>query len=210
MGAGYAVFSINYKLMCYGDASRGIEKRIVWPRNFYDCKTALRFLRKYSRDLHICPDRIAVMGESAGGHLALLTAYTAGDEALNKGGAYTEQSNTVSAVVNLYGITDVHRWHPEAFYDERTPDPAREVFLASPLSHVCENSPPTLTLHGNSDQVVPFDHAERLRDMLDRKSVKNIFIEVDGGIHAFLLTPHEANAQANLVPPLLDFLDRHL
>ncbi len=208
--AGYALFSINYKLMVQADKKSGTPKQIAWPENFYDCKSALRFLRKYSGELHIQPGKIAVMGESAGGHLALLVGYTAEDGRLNRGGLYTEQSNAVAAVVNLYGITDVYRWGAESFFDETTINPAMELCLATPLSHVSGRTPPTLTFHGDADKCVPVSQGRRLHKLLDQYAVENEFVEVKGAWHAFPVIPHAANAQTDCVPVLLDFLGRHL
>lgn len=208
--AGYAVFSIDYKLMKQADELKGIKKQIAWPQNLYDCKSAVRFLKKYSEQLHIQPDRIAVMGESAGGHLALLTGYTANDERLNQGGKYRDQSNSVAAVVNLYGITDVYRWGAESFFDETTVNPAKELYLATPLSHVSGKTPPTLTIHGDADKVVPFDQGTRLHKLLDEYAVENEFVRIKGGRHAFPIVPHETNCQTDSVQTLLDFLGKYL
>jgi len=208
--ADYAVVSIDYKLMVKADPANGIKKQIAWPENFYDCKSAVRFLKKYSEQLHIKPDSIAVMGESAGGHLALLTGYTADHEALNKGGLYTDQPNSVAAVVNLYGITDVYRWRPGSFVDEQTVNPAKELYLACPLSHVSSNAPPTLTIHGDADQVVSFDQGRRLGEWLDENAVENELVRIKGGKHAFPIIPHEANGQTDCVGIVLDFLGKYL
>lgn len=208
--AGYAVLSIDYKLMKQADDLKGIKKQIAWPQNLYDCKSAVRFLRKYSKQLHVQPDRIVVMGESAGGHLALLTGYTADDEVLNWGGLYREQSSSVAAVVNLYGITDVYRWRPEAFYDDNTLNPAEEIYRASPLSHVSSKTPPTLTIHGDADKVVPFAQGKRLHELLDKYAVDNKFLGIKGIGHAFPVVPHETNNQTDFVPVLLEFLGKNL
>jgi len=208
--AGYAVLSIDYKLMKNADPENGTKKQIAWPENLYDCKSAVRFLRKYSEQLHIKPSSIAVMGESAGGHLALLTGYTAGHEGLNRGGLYTEQSNSVAAVVNVYGITDVYRWGAESFIDEKTVNPAKELYWASPLSHVSNKTPPTLTIHGDADELIPLDQGSRLHELLDEYSVENEWVIIKGGRHAFPIIPHETNGQTDSVQTLLDFLGKHL
>lgn len=208
--AGYAVLSIDYKLMKNADPANGIKKQIAWPENLYDCKSAVRFLKKYSAQLHIKPDCIAAMGESAGGHLALMTGYTADHEVLNKGGVYTEQSSSVAAVVNVYGITDVYRFGAGSFFDETTINPAKELYLATPLSHVSSHVPPTLTIHGDADTLVTFDQGQRLHELLDQYSVEHKLVRIKGGKHAFPLIPHEANCQTDSIPTLLDFLEKHL
>ena len=65
---GYVGFSIDYLLASEGKPS--------WPQNLYDCKTAVRWLRKNAERLHIDPEHIGVIGGSAGGHLAAMLAVT--------------------------------------------------------------------------------------------------------------------------------------
>jgi acetyl esterase/lipase len=70
---GYAVFAIEYRLM-----KPGVK---TWPGVVGDCKSAVQFLRAKSADLGLDPDRIGMVGDSAGAHLAALVAL-AGDEPL--------------------------------------------------------------------------------------------------------------------------------
>ncbi|MEI9960834.1 MAG: alpha/beta hydrolase [Limisphaerales bacterium] len=65
---GYIAMSVDYKL--------SYAKYAVWPTNLYDCKNAVRWLRKNADRLQIDPDRIGVIGGSAGGHLASMIALT--------------------------------------------------------------------------------------------------------------------------------------
>jgi len=67
-GAGYVCASVDYRI---GPGA--------WPTNLFDCKNAVRFLRARAADYHVDPDRIAVMGGSAGGHLALMVGLTSGN-----------------------------------------------------------------------------------------------------------------------------------
>ena len=87
---------------------------------------------------------------------------------------------------------------------------AKELYLATPLSHVSSKTPPTLTIHGDSDKVVPFDQGARLHELLDEHSVENEFVRIKGGTHGFPIIPHEANCQTDSVQTLLDFLEKHL
>ena len=59
-----AVFSIEYRLGHEGG----------FPENIRDCRNAIRFIRKNAERFHIDPERIAVTGGSAGGHLSLMVA----------------------------------------------------------------------------------------------------------------------------------------
>jgi acetyl esterase/lipase len=97
--AGYVAVSIDYRL---GDGA--------WPTNLFDCKNAVRFLRANAARYSVDPSRIAVAGGSAGGHLALMVALTAGAAELDPAGAdtpYPGVSDAVRCAVNMYGITNI-------------------------------------------------------------------------------------------------------
>jgi hypothetical protein len=65
---GYAMASINYRLI----------QHAVWPAQIEDCKAAIRWLKAHARDYGYDPDRLGVVGESAGGHLVALLGTTSG------------------------------------------------------------------------------------------------------------------------------------
>ena len=145
--AGYVAVSINYEL--------GAAKR--WPTNLYDCKNAVRWLRVNAERLQIDPEKIGVIGGSAGGHLALMVAYTAGDPELSPKEPYPGISDRVSACVDMYGITNLLTRKvtlPDGTPTEElkgknglfrgTREAVPETWaLASPVTHVSKNSPPT-------------------------------------------------------------------
>ena len=82
---GYVGLSINYALSKKG-------KVVTWPQNLHDCKTAVRWLRKNADRLHLDPDRIGVIGGSAGGHLASMVAVTGPADGLDPKQPYGEFS----------------------------------------------------------------------------------------------------------------------
>ena len=93
--AGYVAVSVDYKL---GDGA--------WPTNLHDCKNAVRFLRAHAVKYQLDPDRIAVAGGSAGGHLALMVGFTGDQPEFEPAGAatpYPGVSSQVRAVIDLYG-----------------------------------------------------------------------------------------------------------
>lgn len=96
--AGFAVASINYRL----------SDRAQFPSPLHDVKDAVRFFRSRSREFGIDPERIAVSGVSAGGHLAQLLAATpdSGDPYL-EGFPSPGESSRVSCAVSLYGVSDL-------------------------------------------------------------------------------------------------------
>ncbi len=214
--AGYVCADINYVM---GARS--------WPANLFDCKNAVRFLRANAGKYGVDPARIAVMGTSAGGHLALMTAYTAGEPGLEPSGPYPGVSSRVDAVVDLYGITDVltrrkvtARGQPiDALNDAHTPamlgvgrgqDPALWR-LASPVAHVTAYVPPTLIIQGTADSIVDFGQSVELAGALRRAGVPYRLMLLAGVDHLFSLTRDRRGRplRENVKAAVLDFLGRY-
>lgn len=208
--AGYVAISINYWL--------GAKDR--WPTNLQDCKNAVRWLRVNAERLHIDPERIGVIGGSAGGHLALMVAYTAGNKEIDPKPLYPGVSDHVSACVNMYGISNLFTRQgtdksgkPNGTVGTTTqlfPEPAAAApekwKLASPVNHVKIGSPPTLTLHGTADTTVDRDQSEELDRVLKAAGVDSTLIRVPGANHAWPLKTAEFDYTDNVV----EFFDRHL
>jgi len=188
---GFAVVNVEYRLGRVALAPAAVE----------DCRCALRWVIENAEEYGFDTDRIVVSGTSAGGHLTLTTGMlpaSAGLDrrcpAINPDGqgradAY-EPEMPVAAMVNWYGITDVADLveGPNAKYyavewmggiaDWR--DVARRV---SPLEYVRSDLPPILTIHGDADSIVPYQHGVRLHEALEKAGVANQLHTVPGGDH---------------------------
>jgi dienelactone hydrolase len=94
----YAGASIGYRL----------SRQASWPAQLHDCKAAIRWLRANAANYNIDPDRIAIFGSSAGGHLASMTGLTADEPAWEGSeGRFTGVSTRVSCVVTYCGPSDL-------------------------------------------------------------------------------------------------------
>jgi acetyl esterase/lipase len=196
---GYVAMSIDYKLS-YG-------KFVVWPTNLYDCKNAVRWLRKNAGQLQIDPDRIGVIGESAGGHLASMVALTGATGDLEPSGPYPGISDRVSCCVDMYGVADVSTYEPRVSMLGKKAAEAPELYkIASPINYVCSNSPPFLILHGTADKLVLPRQSEVFDKVLTKFGVEHRMVWVPGAPHAFGLNL----PQQDLRPLVLDFFNRHL
>lgn len=210
---GFVVASINYRL--------GPD---AWPQNLLDCKNAVRFLRANAKKYGIDPDRIAVMGGSAGGHLALMTGFTAGQQSLEPAVPYPGVSSAVSAIGDFYGVTN-HLTRQETDstgkptgrtrqpkHEEEIFGPDRAVWAAaSPVNHVRPGIPPVLVLHGKADATVDFGQSVELVEKLRTHGVPHEFIELDSIGHTFdLQFWSNRRMPRDLSGPVLRFLDRHL
>ena len=209
--AGYVAISVEY------EKTRGKS----WPTNLYDCKNAVRWLRKNAEDLQVDPDRIGVIGGSAGGHLALMTAYTTDVPELEPKEPYPGVSDQVDAVVNLYGITNLltrqgtdetgkPNGKPKnaAIMMKDRKDALEEWKLASPVEHVTSSTPPTFTLHGTADTTVDRDQATELEAKLKAAGVSNKIMLIQGAPHSFVLNDHRL--KQDLTPEILEFFRENL
>lgn len=201
--AGYAVFSINY-LLNVGEKDPVTGKieltQVAWPRNFYDCKTALRFLRHEAARFGIDPQRVGVMGGSAGGHLAMLVGATQEHEEFNREGEYREQSNAVNCIINFYGVADVRGERDPVFGGSEA------AHAASPVNYFTPDLPPMLIAHGTADRIVPVEESRKLAKMLEELGTDYWYLEIAGAPHTFHLQPEAMD----LRPVVLTFLEKHL
>jgi acetyl esterase/lipase len=137
-----------------------------FPAMIEDVKAAIRFLRARAVDFGIDPDRIALAGHSAGGHLAALAAL-AGPEAGWEVGEDLGVSSAVAAVVTLSGFGDLMRPLPKGTASHLPlVFSAEEKEKGSPVRYASRGAPPFLIIHGEADPVVTVEQARILREAL--------------------------------------------
>jgi acetyl esterase/lipase len=128
-----------------------------FPAQVHDVKVAIRFLRASAAQFGIDPARIAVVGHSSGGTLALLLGLTRPADGLEGGNDFAGFSSAVQAVVNFAGPTDLasdYAATPEvdAAWVGGTPSAVPDSYkAASPLTYVRADAPPILSIHGDRD-----------------------------------------------------------
>jgi acetyl esterase/lipase len=181
---GYVSMSINYRLSTKTQPS--------WPQNLYDCKTAVRFLRKNAALYRIDPQKIALVGFSAGAHLAALTALTADDKDL-AGDCYSQIPANVQAVVCFYGIFDLltveNKDSTQQMLGVSFQQDPNLWSLASPASHVTRYAPPFLLIHGSADKVISMKHSSRMHNLLLQAGADSMFLPMKNAPHSFDLHP---------------------
>lgn len=194
---GYVGLSINYAL--------ATKDKATWPQNLHDCKLAVRWLRKNAEKLQIDPDRIGVIGGSAGGHLAAMVAVTGPDDKLDPGDD-AGVSCKVKCAVDLYGPADLTQYHDVSMLGRKLADAPELYKVASPTSYLDKADPPILILHGTADKTVDLKQSELFAAALKKAGVEHELIIVEGAPHTFHLQPK----QKDLRPVVLGFLDKHL
>jgi acetyl esterase/lipase len=192
---GYLVASGHYVGASVGYR---LSPEAPWPAQAHDVKAAIRWLRAHAGDYGYDPDRIAVMGSSAGGHLVAFLGTSGGVKDLEGDlGEEDTTSSRVQAVVDLFGPADfltiadapsqIDHAAPDApeakllggaIRDK--PDAARAV---SPITHVTKDDPPFLLIHGDADPTVPFDQSVRLDKALKAAGVPSALLRIEKGGH---------------------------
>jgi acetyl esterase/lipase len=195
---GYVGMSINYAL-----AGRG---KVSWPQNLHDCKTAVRWLRKNADRLRVDPERIGVIGGSAGGHLAAMLAVTGADDGLDPSAPYGGYSCRVRCAVDLYGPADLMQYHDVQMLGKTRTEAPELYRVASPTTYADKGDPPILILHGTADKTVDLKQSEAFAAALEKVGVEHELVIVEGAPHTFHLQPK----QRDLRPLVLGFLDKHL
>jgi len=183
-----------------------------WPSQVHDAKTAVRYLRANAKELNIDTSRIAAMGESAGGYLALMLGVTSPTDGLEGEGGYADFSSSVKTVVSYFCATDFTqtslKLSPELeaemlkYYNKSLTEVRADFTGAtspddpilkkiSVLTYVDKSDAPVLMFHGDSDPFVSMEHAFKLQRAHEKAGVSNQVIIVKGGGHGWTGVPQE-------------------
>ncbi len=143
-----------------------------------DGRSAIRFIREHAEDLGVDPNRIAVAGASAGGHIA---AGTAMFDNLIDSADHSEFSSRPDKLVLLYPVIDTST---QGYGNAKI---GADWKLLSPLHQVRPRLPPTIVFHGTADTVTPFAGATAFRDEMLRKGNQCQLEIHQGGKHGYLI-----------------------
>ncbi|MBC7925116.1 MAG: alpha/beta hydrolase [Bryobacteraceae bacterium] len=191
--SGFAWFSISYRLVTdFMQVGTAVA----------DVKAAVQHLRKFAARYNVDPDRIAVIGESAGGHLASMAAL--------------EEPALVAAVVAFYAPTDLCALvRSSANVPEQIREALRNSVLGplleshlsslSPVDRVSQDAPPFLLIHGTADNVVPYTQSVEMQKRMTAAGTACELVTVSGGGHG--IRPWESAMWKN---QMLDWLRKHL
>jgi acetyl esterase/lipase len=218
---GYTVFAVVH----------GSQPKFTIPEILEDMNRAVRFIRFHAKDYKIDPDRIGIMGGSAGGHLSLMQG-TAGD----KGNPDAKDpigkvSSRVQAVACFFPATDflnygekgkdaIGRGTLAAFhapFDFKEFDEKQRCFVSitdekrileigkkiSPIYHVTAESAPSLIIHGDADMLVPIQQSESIIEKFKEEKVPCELIVKKGAEHGW----SDMNKD---LPVLADWFDKYL
>jgi len=199
---GWAAVNVQYRL---GNVS-------LAPAAVEDSLCALRWVARNADQYGFDTERLVVSGNSAGGHLALTSGMIPSEAGLDRQ-CLGSETPKVAAIVNWYGITDVNdllHGVNEKSYAVRwlgsQPDMAEIAERVSPMSYVRSDLPPVITIHGDADPTVPYNHAVQLHRSLDRAEVTNELVTVPNGGHGGF----PANEMLRIYGSIFSFLNKNL
>ncbi len=189
LSLGWVVANVEYRLAGNTPAPAAVE----------DCRCALHWIAARARQFGIDTSRIVLTGGSAGGHLALMTGMLPENSVFDhqcptndsiRWTSGTEPPIRIAAIVNWYGITDVaellngpnaKHYAIEWFGSLKNRKELAEEL--SPLTYVRPGLPAIISIHGDKDDVVPYEQATRLHAALDKAGVPNQLVTIHGGKH---------------------------
>lgn len=192
---GFVVANVEYRLAGSALAPAAVE----------DSLAAANWFRKNASRYGVDKRRIIVTGDSAGGHLALMVGLTPKQ-------AKFGPVSKVAAVVNFYGITDVQdqlegenmRKYATTWVPETLPDRQELSRRVSPVAWVRKKVPPVLTIHGDADPTVPYEHGVDITKELRNAGADAEMIPVRQGGHGNF-SPQEF---AEIYAQIFSFLER--
>ena len=163
---GYITATIQYRLT--GEA--------IFPAQLDDVVSAITWLQDHADEYHIDKNKIALVGGSAGGHLAMMAAYS--DPSLN-----------INGIVNLYGPSDLTTPYARETASAqkligKTYQEAPELYkMASPITYVSPDIPPTLIFQGTLDELVPYQQSDNLDKKIKQAGAISYYHKLKGWPH---------------------------
>ena len=213
---GYALFSVDYRL----------GKAGTYPGSVYDLKAAIQFVRANAADLGLDPERIGLMGDSAGAHLAALVAIAPDQFAAEyRGDPHSAVAADVKAMVGFYGAYDMlAQWQHDQIARPRdqiaekylgaSPMQNRRVYFdSSPMSYatIDRNRARFLLIHGTADDVVdPATQSHVFQNALNQAGIYVRRFVVPGAGHFWATDPFDGEIGgygATAAPTILRFLE---
>ena len=200
---GYVTVTLSYRLS-------GVAK---FPAAAQDVNCGIKWVKQHAAEYDIDPERMVLIGGSAGGHLSLLLGY-GGDETLfNQDCKELGTDSKVKAIVDFYGPVDITT--PYAITTEQvlsfmgaTYEEIPEMYkLASPSTFISTDDPPTLIFQGTIDSLVPVSQSDSLASWLDKAGVDHDYHRLKGWPHT-MDAAKKVNEYAQFY--IDAFLEKHL
>jgi len=186
------------------------------PKAVDDAMCAISWVAENASRFNIDLENIVISGGSAGGHLALITGLL--NSIPDSHDCYVGNHLNIKAIVNWFGITDIAKVEnylrtnkPEWNYAGSWIDGLERVdsisAFYSPVKNVSSETPPIITLHGELDEVVPYDQAITLHNLLDEAGIKNELVSDPKGKHGGFSEKQFKHSYSRIFQFLDDLID---
>lgn len=206
VGSRAAVEHLGERAAARGWWGVGAQYRLLpeapWPAQVHDVKRVVRWAHASTDRFGEAAGRVALLGLSAGGHLALMAGGTAGTDAFLLPEAAPDDRERPDAVVSFYPPV-----HIDDIDASRLGVEGDGLTAASPLAHVSDRFPPTLLLHGTGDTMVPYAWSIEFFEALTARGVPADLRLYARAQHDFQRLPELTDL---LCDDIVNFLDRHL
>ena len=192
----------------------GSAPRYAVPDAVADVRRCVRYVRMHADDLEIDPERIGVIGGSAGGHLTLMLATTGDDGDPNAADPVLRHSSRIKCGVAYYPPTDLRGWTtdpPEIIASKPILKPPLTFDAdleddVSPILHVTPDDAPVLMIHGEEDKLVPVSHSRNILPKFEAANVASDLVVVAGARHGY----NEEQSRSIVIPAMVDWFRRRL
>lgn len=206
--AGYTVFAINHRA----------TPRFHYPAPLEDVQRAVRFVRHHAKHYGLQPMLIGALAGSSGGHLTGLAAMLAAPGINDDPDPVNRQPATLQCIVLRAAPTDFTKLLDSAGVaalmelPSGSPATVKAYAAASPITHVSRSAPPTLLLHGDADETVPYQQSVAMEAALRGVHVPVKLVTVPGGAHgaSFAARGQTRSDLAIYTAEMVRWFDQHL
>jgi acetyl esterase/lipase len=175
---GYVTATVSYRLV----------KQAVFPAAVQDVNCAVKFIKTHAAEYGINPEKVVLIGGSAGGHLSMMIGYGGHEELFNQDCPFDNDSK-VNAIIDLYGPTDLTT--PYAISTYQVQDFLKASYeenpgiykMASPNTFISSDDPPTLIFQGTIDSLVPVSQSDSLDIWLGNVGIPHEYHRLKGWPH---------------------------
>lgn len=176
-----------------------------FPETSMDIASAINFIVRYKDELNINTDAIGLVGYSSGGHLALLTACSLNNDAMQGILKKHQINGSIKCVTSINGAV-VPKYLPKQFkqkaFEWSGVEKERDMEIIYPSTYLDKDDPPIFLLSGKDDKIVPNRLTRQFSNLLKRNGVEHVFQTIQKSGHK-ISEPHH-------YLELLKFMDSHL